>query len=308
MRPLDSRIKLRHLLAFQEVARRQSIARAANVLAITQPAMSKTIRELEAYLGVALFERGPRGMALTQPGLALLRHAGPALKSLQEGMMAVSQPLAETASVSLGALTTVEEDLLPRAIARLHAVAPGVRVRVVTGPSSYLLSRLRLGELDIVVGRMSEAREIRGLSFEHLYHEPLILVARPDHPLAEHTDPDPETLAAYPWVVPPPQTTLRDQVERFWVEQGGLAPPIAVETLSLVFSRHYVRTTQAVWVAPLDAVRDDLASRRLVQLAVTLEVHGGSVGMCVNTTLSLSQAAEQLCDQLRKLAESRIDA
>ncbi len=299
---LDSRIKLRHLQAFLEVAKRQSFARAADSLAVTQPAMSKTIRELEEAVATALFERGPRGVTLTPAGLALMRHAGPALDTLQEGLAALRRPAAKAAVVRVGALSTVEEGLLPRAIERLHGEAPAIRLQVLTGPSAYLLSQLGLGELDLVVGRMSEAREIRGLSFEHLYHEPLVLVARAGHPLAAQAAIPAAALDAYPWVVPPAPTTLREQLERFWVERGGPLPPIALETLSLALSRRYVQRTEALWVAPLDAVDGDLGEGRLVRLPVELEAHGGSVGLCINATRALSPAAERLCAQLRALA------
>ncbi|MCP1365551.1 LysR substrate-binding domain-containing protein, partial [Halomonas sp. BBD48] len=157
------------------------------------------------------------------------------------------------------------------------------------------------------VGRMSEARESRGFSFEHLYHEPLVLMARAGHALASlpRTQSSADLLGDYPWVVPPAPTTLREQVERFWVEQGGPPPPIALETLSLTLSRRYVQRTDALWVAPLDAVRSDLAEGRLIRLPIDIEAHGGSVGLCINATRALSPAAERLIEQLRNLAGKR---
>ncbi|OLO11875.1 hypothetical protein BTW10_07725 [Chromohalobacter japonicus] len=75
---LSARVKLRHLMAFQEVARLQSLAKAAQALSITQPAMSKTIRELEEILETTLFERSPQGATLITAGLTLLRQASTA--------------------------------------------------------------------------------------------------------------------------------------------------------------------------------------------------------------------------------------
>ncbi|WP_106418639.1 LysR substrate-binding domain-containing protein [Salinicola tamaricis] len=305
---LNARVKLRHLMAFQEVARLNSMARAAQTLSITQPAMSKTIRELEEIVGAALFARSPSGVTLTAAGSMLLRHAGPALRSLDAGFRAVHQTSAQ-AVVRLGALSSVEQGLLPRALVRLAQTLPGVRVQVTTGSSAYLLSRLGLGELEMVVGRMSEAREIRGLHFEPLYHEPLVLVARAGHALvAAEVDIDAAALAEAAWVIPPEATTLREQVERFWVEQGGWCPPIALETLSLSLSRRYVLATEAVWVAPLDAVREDLAAGVLVRLPVALEAHGGALGLCTNLSLPLSAGAEQLQACLREIAAEVSDA
>lgn len=302
---LSARVKLRHLMAFQEVARLQSLAKAAQALSITQPAMSKTIRELEEVLDATLFERSPQGATLTAAGQTLLRHAGPALRSLGEGFQAVRDAAQHDTVVRMGALSTVEEGLLPLALHRLHRRAPAVRVHVVTGPSAYLLSRLRAGELDVVAGRMSEAREIRGLQFEHLYYEPLVLAVRAEHPLLASETRGAEGLNAYPWIVPPTSTTLRDQVERFWVERGGTPPRIALETLSLPLSRRYAMRSDAVWVAPLDAVRDDIHEGRLRRLPVRLESRGGSVGLCTNIALPPNAGVETLRECLHASVAER---
>ncbi|GEK48219.1 pca operon transcription factor PcaQ [Halomonas pacifica] len=302
---LNARIKLRHLQAFLEVARHRSFVRAAERLAITQPGMSKTIRELEEILGAGLFERTPQGVALTQAGLTLLRHAGPALRALEEGVGAIDDTHRGTRWLRVGALSTVESRLLPEALRRWHAEgAPHgeVGVNVVTGPSAFLLSRLRRGELDLVVGRMTEAREIHDLAFEHLYYERLLLVVRSNHPLAG-VDPLPaEVLAAYPWVLPPPQTTLRQQVDSFCVRHALQLPSRLLETLSLPLSRGYTLVSDAIWVAPEEAVTDALARGELDELSLALERQGGSVGLCRNASLQPSLALEAFCETLREVA------
>jgi LysR family transcriptional regulator, pca operon transcriptional activator len=302
---LNARIKLRHLQAFMEVARQRSFARAAERLAITQPGMSKTIRELEEVLDASLFERTPKGAALTQAGLTLLRHAGPALRALEEGVGAIGRSDSGTRWLRVGALSTVESRLLPEALRRWHAAAAeqgDVGVNVVTGPSAFLLSRLRRGELDLVVGRMTEAREIHDLAFEHLYYERLLLVVHPGHPLAESASLEPERLMAFPWVLPPPQTTLRQQVDSFCVRHSLALPSRLLETLSLPLSRGYTLGSDAIWVAPEEAVCDDMAAGRLCELALPLEQQGGSVGLCTNTTLQPSLALEAFCETLREVA------
>ncbi|MCH4563930.1 pca operon transcription factor PcaQ [Halomonas sp. EGI 63088] len=302
---LNARIKLRHLQAFLEVARQRSFARAADRLAITQPGMSKTIRELEEILGASLFERTPQGVALTQAGLTLLRHAGPALRALEEGVGAIGDVDRGTRWLRVGALSTVESRLLPEAIRRWHAEEASRRevgINVVTGPSAFLLSRLRRGELDLVVGRMTEAREIRDLAFEHLYYERLLLVVRAGHPLAGTRELHAAELVDYPWVLPPPQTTLRQQVDSFCVRHALTLPSRLLETLSLPLSCGYTLGSDAVWVAPEEAVREGIAARQLCELSLPLEQQGGSVGLCTNTTLQPSLALEAFCETLREVA------
>lgn len=299
---IHSPVKLRHLAAFAEVARCGQLAAAAQALSITQPGMSKTIRELESQLGVALFERGPRGVRLTPAGRTLLRYSAPALRSIREGIAAVRSDEPE-AVVRIGALSNVEGGLLPASLKTLHDAHPRLRVEVDTGTSAALLTRLRLGELDLVVGRMSEAEEIRDLAFEHLYHEPMIAVVRAGHPVLAGTPPEIGALAYYPWVIPPRGTTLRNQVERYWVEQS-IAPPQAIETLSLALAQSYVRATDAVWITPADTAREAVNSHQMVVAAAPIEIRGGSVGVAVNSSQPMSTAARQFCDCLRATATS----
>ncbi|SDO80854.1 LysR family transcriptional regulator, pca operon transcriptional activator [Halomonas shengliensis] len=300
---LNARIKLRHLQAFLEVARQRSFGRAAERLAITQPGISKTIRELEEALDASLFERTPKGVALTQAGLTLLRHAGPAIRALEEGVAAIGEGRTTASWLKVGALSTVESRLLPEAILRWQAATVGeCGVNVVTGPSAFLLSRLRRGELDLVVGRMTEAREILDLAYEHLFYERLVLMVRRGHPLADVTALEPATLVRYPWVLPPPQTTLRQQVDSFFVRHGLEVPARRLETLSLPLSRGYVMGSDAVWVAPEEAARDAAAMGTLCELSLALEERGGSVGLCTNASLAPSLALERFCETLRGMA------
>ncbi|ERS91924.1 pca operon transcription factor PcaQ [Halomonas sp. PBN3] len=304
---LNARIKLRHLQAFLEVARQRSFGRAAERLAITQPGISKTIRELEEALDASLFERTPKGVALTQAGLTLLRHAGPAIRALEEGIGAIGEARDGVRRLRVGALSTVESRLLPEALRHWHAQEAehaDVGVNVVTGPSAFLLSRLRRGELDLVVGRMIEAREIQDLAFEHLYYERLLLMVRAGHPLAGVSPLSADALGAYPWVLPPPQTTLRQQVDSFCVRHSLVLPARRLETLSLPLSRGYTLGSDAIWVAPEEAVGESVAAGELYELALPLEQQGGSVGLCLNATLRPSLALEAFCERLRQVAAS----
>lgn len=307
---LNARIKLRHLMAFLEVAKRRSFARAAEALAITQPGISKAIRELEDILETPLFERTPQGVALTQAGLTLLRHAGPAIRALDEGVSAIGDAHRGARWLRIGALSTVESRLLPMAIKRWHTTPPlghnDTCLSVVSGASAYLLSRLRLGELDLVVGRMTEAREIGDLHFEHLYYEPLVIVVRIGHPLAQKAPLVARQLIEYPWALPPPQTTLRQQVDSFCVRHSITLPPLLLETLSLPVSYRYTLESDALWIAPREAVIEELEKGLLTELALPLEAHGGSVGICTNISMAASMTREAFCETLREVAAERI--
>ena len=114
---VDSRIKFRHLQTFVEVARQKSVMKAAELLHVRQPAVTKTIRELEEVLGVAVFERDGRGIKITRYGEVFLKHAGAALTALRQGFDSVSQALSgDAAPIRIGALTTDYDNTMEPAI------------------------------------------------------------------------------------------------------------------------------------------------------------------------------------------------
>lgn len=300
---IDTRIKFRHLVCFLEVARQGSLARASDALAISQPALSKTLKELETLLETQLFVRSKSGAALTEAGVAFLRFAGPSVQSLREGVNSLRSGEHEPVTARLGVLSTVESLLVPEVVRRLHERHPALIVSVMTGPSAYLLSQLRVGDLDLVVGRMTDSPQIQGLTFEHLYSESMTLVVRRDHPLL-HGELRRDSLEHYPMVLPLAGTTIRKFADSLFVQCGISPPRQRLETLSLTLSRRYVQCSDAIWIAPFDAVQQDLRSGELAELELGIREPGGSVGICSNPALPLSRAAQWCVDVLREVGKA----
>ena len=300
---IDTRIKFRHLVCFLEVARQGTLARAADRLAVSQPAISKTLKELEELLGASLFERSKAGVSLTEAGVAFMRYAGPCVQALRDGVNSLRSGEHESGTVRLGVLSTVESLLIPEVVRRLHAQHPALVASVVTGPSAFLLSKLHVGELDLVVGRMTDSPQIQGLTFEHLYSESMTLVVRAGHPLLDVARPQ-DLLQDYPVVLPLAGTTIRKYADSLFI-QCGLAPPRQrLETLSITLSRRYVQSSDAVWIAPYDAVQLDLAKGDLAELQLGIKEPGGSVGICSNAAVPLSLAAHWSVEVLREVGQA----
>src|SRR5690606_35686523 len=181
-RIIDPRIRLRHIACFLEVARLRGMAGAADALNISQPAATKTIQELEALLGGQLFDRSRRRLSLTPFGEVFFRYASTSLAALRQGIEA-ARGQQEVATVRVGALPTVSARILPDAVRSVTEGGDGVITRSVTGPNGYLLSLLRTGDVDLVIGRMAEPNAMFGFSCDHLYSERVVLAVRPGHPL-----------------------------------------------------------------------------------------------------------------------------
>jgi LysR family pca operon transcriptional activator len=299
---LDTRIKFRHLLCFLEIARQGSFAKAADAMAISQPAISKTLKELEDLLQTRLFERDKNGVELTPAGVRFMGYAGPCVQALRDGVSTLRGEEHAPPQIKVGVLSTVESLLMPEVLCRLHQRHSALVVSVVTGPSAHLLAQLHIGELDLVIGRMTDSPQIQGLLFEHLYSESMSLVVRPGHPLLARQPTDRSQVNRYPLVLPLAGTTIRKHADSLFV-QCAIEPPLQrLETLSPALSRRYVLGSDAVWVAPHDAVHVDISQGELYALDLGVQEPGGSVGICSNAALPLPLPAQWLCEVLREVA------
>lgn len=280
MAVLDPRIKLRHLACFLEVARLGRVGRAADELHITQPAVSKTIKELEEVLNTKLFQRTAHGLVLSAAGARFHAYAASALAALQEGVASVRREgaLFET-MLRIGALPTVAARLLPEAVEELGALRPDVVVDLLSGPNRFLLERLKARELDLVVGRLADPDAMVGLAFEQLYTEPMRVVVHPDHPLLAEENPLPAAIARFPLIVPGRRDITRPLVERWLIANRVPAPVRRIETVSSDFARAFLARTQAVWIISEGVVAPDLERGTLAPLPFDTAITAGPVGV-----------------------------
>lgn len=304
MLQLETRLKIRHLACFLEVANRRSFGAAADALAITQPAVSKAIAELEQILGVQVFERSRRGVFLTGYGEAFQRYAGASLTALRQGVNSVSQAQARGGhTLAVGALPTTAARLMPAAVQRAKVEGMGATLRIVTGPNEEMLAQLRQGNLDLVVGRLAEPRLMQTLAFEYLYSEEIVFAVRPQHPLlAFGAAVDLGALAAHTVILPSLASIIRPEVDRLLVTQGVAELPDVIESVSPDFARQYTRTSQAVWVISYGVAAVDLDEGTLVRLPVNAPETRGPVGLTQRADMPASVSLQLLMKAIREVA------
>ncbi|WP_433216681.1 LysR family transcriptional regulator [Dactylosporangium sp. CS-047395] len=176
------------LEVFREVARQRSITGAAATLRYTQSAVSRQMAALEAEFGARLFDRLPRGVALTAEGQCLLEHAVAVLDRLataRRDVRAVRDAL--IGRLRVGAFATADAAVVPRALAHFRASHPRVEISLVEGLTARLLAALLVGDADVVLVNASADRPFADDRFRlhHLVDEPLLLAVASGHPLAE---------------------------------------------------------------------------------------------------------------------------
>lgn len=300
-RMIDPRIKLRHLVCFLEVARLKSVGNAADLLHISQPAVSKTIQELEQLLGGSLFDRSKRKLFLTPFGEVFNRYASTSLAALRQGID-VARGTHEATTVRVGALPTVSARILPDAVEAFTATGTGVHTRVITGPNDYLLTLLRTGDVDFVIGRMTEPDAMVGLSFEHLYSERVVMAVRPEHPLLAERPFELPMIEAYQTLMPTPNSVIRNLVDRMLLAHGITQLRDEIETVSNAFGRAYVRQTDAIWIISEGVVAVDVAEGQLALLPVDTSETTGPVGLTTRTDMVSTLAADSLKQAVRDVA------
>lgn len=306
------RIRLRHLSCFVAIAQQRTLAGAAKKLHLSQPAVSKTLSELEALAGCRLVERDRAGARLTPDGERFLRYATEVTQALEAASAAlVGAGTPEVPVARAGALPTVAGGLLAEAVAALRARRPYARIEVTTDSNPDLLAAVKSGEIDFAVGRMAEPATMQGVSFELLYSETVAVVVRPGHPLASvDGGVPPLALLAYPLVIPGTGTAPRHDAEGIFAAHGVSLPAGRTETQSIPLGRSLALLTDSVWITSLRAVQLDIDAGILRRLDVP--VPGAEpVGLLTRSGAAPGELALSLMDTLRagaRLADGHVVA
>lgn len=298
---MDNRIKFRHLQTFLEVARHRSVGKAADALAITQPAVTRTVRELEEILGVALFEKDGRGIRISHFGEVFLRHAGESVASVQRGMDSIAQAQkSEGPPVRIGTLPTASATFMPEVVADFLAIGTGSQVTIVSGENRMLLNALRLGELDLVVGRLAAPELMTGLDFEPLYSEEVTIVVRPEHPLLKRRHFTLSELGQYTVLMPTRGSVIRPFVDRLLLTNGIPDLPKMIETVSDSFGRAYIARHDAAWIISRGVVMEELRSGRFAELKIDMSETRGAVGFTTQANVERSLSLALMMHTIRE--------
>lgn len=300
-----ARLKFRHIQTFVEVARHKSVAQAAAVLRISQPAVTKTIRELEGVLGVSLLERDGRGIKVSRYGEIFLKHAGATMTALRRAVDSVSQDAARMGPpVRIGALPTVSVNIMPKAMLSFLKGDTGSTVKIVTGENAVLLEQLRVGELDLVVGRLATPEKMSGFSFEHLYSERVRFVVRANHPLLAANTSIFERLHEFPVLTPTSNSVIGPVVDQFLLAHGVAPLPTRIETVSDAFGRAFLRISDAIWIISEGVVAADIADGTLAMLPLDTADTSGPVGLTMRADMQPSLPLALLMQTIRESADA----
>lgn len=221
-------IRLDDLDLFFAVAARGGIRRTSIDLGIPQPTITKSIKRLESEVGFALFERGPRGMRLTDVASRFQNRAQLAHLGLAEAIHeAAASHLRSLSVLRIGASTQYIQQLLAPVAMELLNGRPLAQVRLSLGLGDALLRGLSQGDYDLVVCA-STPQVTAGFICEPLFDDDIVIVARSGHPLLRRKFLL-ASLANYRWILPGPGAMVRRLLETRLAEAGAPPPNVALE-------------------------------------------------------------------------------
>ncbi|MEZ5659441.1 MAG: LysR family transcriptional regulator [Burkholderiaceae bacterium] len=284
---------LRQLQYFVAASEKGSISRAAQSLSISQSAVTESIKELEADLGVQLFERLPRGLSITHRGYQFLRHARSILGQVAQARQQLIDERRELGGhLHVGVTSLVAGYLFSDILARFRRANPAVQVSAIEDDPDYLEHLLIGGELDVALMLMSGLPDRGALQSEVLEISPYRLWMRLDHPLGEHESIELADIAEEPLIM----LTL-DEVEdatNRLLQALEPKPRIAFRTRSVEAVRSLVATGAGVALLPDMVYRTwSLEGDRIESRDISGALPYAQVGLAWRRGSNLSPAARE---------------
>ncbi len=260
-------MELRHLRYFVAVATERNFTRAAAVLGVAQPPLSRQIRDLEVEFGTELIDRKSRPLRLTEPGRLLFEHAVQILASVEQTKTLMRRHLAsERRRFVIGCVGSAIYGVVPEMIRRFRRAAPKVEVGLVEMNTPEQIVALKEGRIDVGIGRLRIEGE--GIQRKVIHEEALVAALPLGHRLAQSggsvsmVDLAAETLVVYPR---PSRPSYADQVLSVF-QDLGLQPGMVQEVRELQTAIGLVAAQAGVCIVPSSVQRlqrDDVVYRPL---------------------------------------------
>lgn len=301
---IERRLKLHDVRVLMSVVQAGSMSKAAERLRTAQPALSRSIAELEHALGVRLLDRSPRGVEPTAYGRALIKRGLAVFDELRQGIKDIeflADPTAGELRIGAGESMAIGPILV--AIDRLSRRYPRISVHLVTGNIERLCDELNERKIEIAIIRISEPIFDRQLLVEKLFDDPLVVAAGAQNPWARRRRVQLADLVNEPWVLRPFDTVAGAPVAQAF-RASGLEPPRAtVFTLSINIHSRLLATGRYLAALPNFSLRLLDACPSLKALPVELPRTARPVGIITLRNRTLSPLAQLFLDRVRSIVK-----
>lgn len=241
----------RQLRAFLAIVQTGSLGRAADTLHLTQPALSRLVKQMETQLRVQLFERRTTGMELTSFGEALLPYAEHLTEEADLAIEEINVRLGMgRGTVRVGAVASAAIMVLPAVLERIHATWPNLQLQIMEAVEDKLAAALAANDIDVALsGSLPESESVMRVA-EHKFSDRSMVIAATSHPLQQRAKVSVADLATESWIMPSADAEPRKRFDEL-VERLGTAPQrVVVETRSPATIKAVVAQTRLLGWLP----------------------------------------------------------
>jgi DNA-binding transcriptional LysR family regulator len=301
---IGRRLRLADLQMLHAAVQAGSMAKAAKQLSISQPAISRAISEMEHLLGVRLLDRGPRGVEPTRYGAVLVHRATAVFNEISQGV----KEIASLADPTVGELRIGSTDPLAAAIVapivnKISRQRSRISFFLSTGDLTTLLQDVTTRNVEFAMSRWNDEIDLDGMTTEVLFHDPYIVVAGVENPLARRRKIQLADLLHEPWVMPPYDTFQGRQNAAAFRASGVEPPQATVATLSLNLRNTLLATGRFLTILPRFTLALPGGSKMLRALPVDLPKTRRPIGIIHLKDRSPSPLATQFLQEVRGLTK-----
>jgi DNA-binding transcriptional LysR family regulator len=247
---LLNRLRMRQVSLLLAIEQHGTLRGAAEALGLTQPGATKMLHELEDAIGHPLFDRVGRGLQMTPSGHCVLSY----FRGVRGTMAALSQELHEltlgsAGKLFIGSIMAASPSHLTHALIELKKEFPLLSIEISVGTSDHLVKLLQEGSLNLVIGR-AIGLPAQDYEFRPIADEALAVVVSRTHPLAGETSVPFLAMQAYPWILQPAGSPMRDVMEREFAMHAAPLPKGLIETASILTTTNLIAQSDMVAVIP----------------------------------------------------------
>ncbi|GAB7541214.1 LysR family transcriptional regulator [Cupriavidus sp. 8B] len=306
---LVNRLKLKHWSLLSALGETSTLNQAAARINVTQPSATKMLADIEQAFGFPLFERHARGMSPTPLGLEIVAYARQTQASLERFLEDLEiKRRGGHGHLVFGAIMGAAPDLVAEAVAEIKRERPRLNVRILGETSDQIGVLLERHEIELAVGRFAGPLDHNKFDFMALSDEPLRIVVRIGHPLAQRKQIDWQELVRWPWVLQTLSSPARVMLEGEFAQAGVHSPEDVIECSSIFATLQLLQSSEAIAMLPESVVRDHVRARLLTTLPVVVGLDLKAFGVLTRKDETLSEIAATFVGHLQRRAMSKVTA
>lgn len=295
--------QVRSLIA---VAQNQSYSEAARSIAVSQPSLYRSARELEGLCGVSIFRKSEHGISLTAAGRALFQASKLAFVEINQAIEEIENSEGRSRGLlRIGSLPLARGTILPTALNRFLTACPEMRISIIDSHFEDLLEALRFGDIDVMIGALRHPAPSQDVVQEHLFSDVLGIFSGPKHPALAVPSPSKEILATYPWVIARGETPTRRHFETFFKE---LAPSLngpLIESNSMATVRHLLADNRKLALLSVTLAEEHVALNQISRVQIDVEDTPRPIGVTTRKNWQPTAKQAAFLRELRLTSQAR---